>query len=362
MASSVPGIHDTTLRDGEQMAGVAFRKEDKLKLATKIMEFGAGLIDVMPVVSEEEFRLTRELCSQYGNSVSPTCRAKAGDIDLAISAGASRVTIFSPLSDMHIKEKLRIDREENLRRSCEMIDYARSHGVLVDFAGEDSTRADFGYFGEFVGEIQGKVESFFVADTVGHLTPKSTGNMIRYLKRKFSCRIGFHAHNDFGLATANTVEAAVSGADYVSGTFTGIGERAGNAALEEVCLCLRHLHGMELDVRYGMLKDICDTVQKASGVKLQPHKPVVGKNAFAHESGVHVDGVLKNPATYEAFDPASVGNERRICLGKHSGRKAIESVLLQGSTDSRPGTGEIEWLLSIVKRMNAGKAREPVKA
>lgn len=352
MASRAAGIHDTTLRDGEQMAGVAFAPEQKLSIAEKIVEFGAGLIDIMPVVSQSEFLVTKELCSMYADKVSATCRAKKEDIDRAVSAGASRVTIFSPLSDLHVERKLGITREENIERSVGMVDYAADRGLCVDFAGEDATRADFSYFCEFLRAVQGKIRVFFVADTVGCLTPKSSGNLMRYLKKNFSCMIGIHAHNDFGMATANTVEAALAGADFLSGTFTGIGERAGNAPIEEVCTSLLYLHGMDMGVRLHMLKEICDAVQEISGVCLQKHKPVVGENAFAHESGIHVDGILKDPRTYEAFDPGSVGQKRRICLGKHSGRSGAEHFLYEKMSCRLPSEKDIEKLLSVVKKIH----------
>ena len=320
-------IHDTTLRDGEQMPGVVLGFGEKIRLAEKIMEFGADLIDIMPVVSDSEFRVTKELADMFGKRVSATCRIVKSDIDIALDAGAGRVTLFAPLSDLHITQKLGSTREANLEKSLMMIDYAREHGLAVDFAGEDASRADLDYLGQFLKEIHNRIAVFFIADTVGCLTPTLTGNLVSYLKKSFSCQIGLHMHNDFGLATANTIEGVLAGADYFSGTFTGIGERAGNAPIEEVCAALKMLHGKDLAVRYEMLKGICDMVQEFSGVKLQKHKPITGQNAFAHESGVHVDGVLKNPRTYESFDPAAVGQERKIYAGKHSGSSVLRTIL-----------------------------------
>lgn len=319
-------IHDTTLRDGEQAPGVVLDFNEKIKLAEKIMQFGASLIDIMPIVSDSEFRVTKELTDMFGDRVSATCRTKKSDIDVAIDANAKRVTLIIPMSDLHITKKLGISREENIQRALEMIDYARSHGMIVDFAGEDASRADFGYFKQFLKETHNEIAVFFIADTVGCLTPDSTRNLVYYLKKNFSCRIGLHMHNDFGLATANTIEGALSGADYFSGTFTGIGERAGNAPIEEVCVALKCLHGKDVKVRYEMLKEVCDLVQEFSGVTAQKHKPIIGENAFTHESGIHVDGILKHTGTYESFDPESVGHVRKIRIGKHSGRGAIQHV------------------------------------
>lgn len=349
-------IQDTTLRDGEQMPGVAFGFDEKIRIAEKAVEFGVDLIDIMPAVSESEFRVTKELTRRFGRRITPACRLKKTDIDTAIDAGASRVVLISPLSDLHITQRLGISREKNLGNSLDMIDYAASHGLVADIAGEDASRADIGYLKEFLGAVHRKISIFFLSDTVGCLTPKSTGELVSLIKNNFDCPIALHMHNDFGLATANTVEGLLAGADYFSGTFTGIGERAGNAPIEEVCAALHFLCGKELKVDYRMLKGICDMVQDSSGVRVQRHKPVIGENAFSHEAGIHVDGVLKNPRTYEFIDPAAVGHERKICLGKHSGKRALEHVLSEKFHLKGVDPADIDMLLEEIKAMHkAGK-------
>ncbi len=320
-------IHDTTLRDGEQMPGVVFSFEEKLNLAEKFIDFGVDLIDIMPAVSKTEFEVTKNLADLYPDKISASCRLKREDIDLTMRSGTKRITLFAPLSDIHLEKKLRISREENLRRAEEMIDYAKSHGLKVDFAGEDSTRADMDYLLSFIKSVENKVEIFFIADTLGCLTPKSTFDFVSKISKDRKCRTGLHIHNDFGLATANTLEGIRAGVDVFSGTFTGIGERAGNAPIEEVCIALKFLHGMEMNVRYEKLTNICRLVEEFSGVRLQIHKPVVGTNVFSHESGVHVDGIIKNPKTYEYFDPLFVGQKRHLLVGKHSGTSLLRYVL-----------------------------------
>ncbi|MBN2043116.1 MAG: homoaconitate hydratase [Candidatus Aenigmarchaeota archaeon] len=321
------GIHDTTLRDGEQMPGVVFSPNEKIILAKKVSDFGIDLIDIMPCVSETEARITKILTGLFGEKITATCRAKKSDVDTAISCGAERITLFAPVSDIHIKNKLGTTREKNIENSIGMIDYAKSHGLKVDFAGEDSTRADISYLLHFINSVEKHVETFFVADTLGCLTPHITYQIISLLKNTCSCRIGIHAHNDFGMATANTLEAIMAGADIFSGTFTGIGERSGNAPIEEVCLALKFTGNAEINVKYGMLKDICDDVEMFSGVSLQAHKPIIGKNSFCHESGIHVDGILKDPRTYENFDPSIIGQKRSFMLGKHSGKKLLRKIM-----------------------------------
>ncbi len=351
------------------MPGVVFGFEEKLRMAEKIMDFGADLIDIMPAVSETEFRATKELTRMFGNRVSVTSRAKKPDIDAAINAGAERITLFSPLSDLHIAQKLKITREENIRNSCEMIDYARSHGIAVDFAGEDATRADMVYLRQFLKEIHGKIAMFFIADTVGCLTPESTRKLVWYVKNNAKCDVGLHFHNDFGMATANTVEGILAGADCFSGTFTGIGERAGNAPIEEVCTALHYLCGMEVNVKFNMLKEICGMVQELSGIRLQKHKPLVGENAFSHESGIHVDGILKNPKTYEFVEPECIGQQRRFFFGKHSGAAFLKKILGEDedvsrilseikalSENGKTSFSETE-LMAIIENLSSGKMR-----
>lgn len=336
-------IHDTTLRDGEQMAGVVFSFEEKLKLAEKSMEFGTDLIDVMPAVSEAEFKITGELASRYGTKISAACRCKKSDIDIAIDAGASRIELISPLSDLHITQKLRITREENLANALKMIDYARGLGLIVDIAGEDASRADLEYLKLFLEAVDGKISVFFLSDTVGCLTPESTKKLVWCVKNNFSGSVCLHVHDDFGMATANTVEGVLAGADYFSGTFTGIGERAGNAPIEEVCAALHFLHGVDVGVKYTMMKEICDMVQEFSGAKLQRHKAIVGENAFSHQSGIHVDGMLKNTQMYEFIAPESVGQKRKFYFGKHTGAAIIKKLFGENAN--------ISGILGMIKEL-----------
>lgn len=321
-------IHDTTLRDGEQMPGVCFTPQQKLEIAKAAADFGVDEIDVMPVVSPSEKKIVAEIVkANFGPEISASCRIKNEDIDIARQCDVKKVTLFSPLSDIHLQYKLRINKEENLRRTLKAVDYAKAHGLRINFAAEDATRADFNYLVSFIKELGRYVEVFFIADTLGHSTPKKFYDMIRDVKKISSWDIGVHVHNDFGLATANTLAALKAGANVFSGTFCGIGERAGNAPIEEVCVALKYLYGIDLGVKYDKLTSICELVQSYSKIILQAHKPIVGKNAFSHESGIHADGVIKNPRTYENFDPAEVGQKRCFVFGKHSGRAIIEHVL-----------------------------------
>jgi len=210
-----------------------------------------------------------------------------------------------------------------LSEALRHVEYAREKGLDVCFAGEDSTRADLDYLVSFINSLSGNIEYFLPCDTLGVLTPRQTYDFIKKLKQETDCKIGLHTHNDFGQATANTLAGIEAGADLFSGTFTGIGERAGNASIEEIVVALKFQYNKTLPLNYESLGEICDLVEKYSGVILQRHKPISGENAFSHESGIHVDGILKSPDNYENFDPSLIGRERRILFGKHSGTSGL---------------------------------------
>lgn len=346
------GICDTTLRDGEQMPGIVFSPREKIKLARKISDFGCRYLEVMPAISQSETDMAKRLVKMgLDAEVVASTMMRKEHINLAVECGIGHVTLFTPLSDIHLEHKMRISREENLRVSLEAVDYCRSQGLKVSFAGEDSSRANMGYLKKFLKELEKRIEYFLPCDTLGCLTPFQTFAFVRKLKEASRCRIALHVHNDFGLATANTMTGIIAGADIFSGTFCGIGERSGNAPIEEVCVGLKYLYDMDIRVRYRMIKDICSMVSRFSRVIIQPHKPIIGDNAFAHESGVHVDGVIKHPGTYENFDPGEVGFERKFLLGKHSG-KAVLRYFLGDISDE-----ESERLLKHIKVLSENERR-----
>lgn len=345
-------IFDTTLRDGEQMPHVVFSKEQKVELALLFSEFGVDYIDIMPFISPHELEVTRELARlDMSAEIVASCRMMRKDIDTVHRCGVRRICLFTPLSDLHLERKLGITKERNLERSLEMIDYARRKDLAIDFAAEDCSRADKDYLMRFIDRVSDKVGTFFLADTTGCKTPSETFDIVKAITGRCGCRIGLHEHNDFGLATANTLEGIRAGAEVFSGTFTGIGERAGNAPIEEVCAALKFIDGVELPVKYHLLKDICDRVQAFSGIRLHPHKPVTGENAFSHEAGIHVQGILTDALMYENFDPAFVGHERRIWFGKHSGKAGLSHFIDDAPDD------EIQMLLEAIKEMSQAQGR-----
>jgi isopropylmalate/homocitrate/citramalate synthase len=346
-----PLIFDTTLRDGEQMPSVVFKPDEKIELARKFDEFGVNYIEIMPVVSENEKYVAKRLVKEKLDAeIVAFARLKKCDIDTALECDVSRVFLFTPFSDIQRKCKLKISREENLQRSLEMIEYSRDHGLTVDFGGEDASRLymeDPEYLKFFVNQIKNNIDHFFPGDTVGYLLPHESYESVRYIKENCGCPVGLHHHNDLGLATANTLEGIRAGADVFSGTFTGIGERAGNAPIEEVCVALK-TKGIDLGVKYEILTDVCNLVKKYSGVNLQKHKPIIGENAFSHESGIHIDAILKDPKTYEVINPESVGQKRRFLFGKQSGRGGLRHAL----RDYKPPDEEIDNFLRELKNIS----------
>ena len=317
-------ILDTTLRDGEQMPGVVFGKKQKIELAKRILDFGVDFIDLMPAVSRTEREIAEYLVNNgLREKVLASTRMEEESIDVIKKIGLQGIFLITPLSDIHLEKKLGTTRQKNSEKALRYVEYAREQDLTTNLAGEDSTRADFGYLVEFINSLEDKIDYFFPCDTLGILTPKQTYDFIKELKQETDCKIGLHIHNDFGQATTNTLAGIEAGADLFSGTFTGIGERAGNTPIEEVVIALRFQYGKTLPLNYESLGELCDLVEEYSGVKLHRHKPISGENVFSHESGIHVDGVLKYPGNYENFDPEAIGRERRILFGKHSGTSGL---------------------------------------
>jgi len=323
---------DTTLRDGEQTPGVALKPEDKLEIARYLEELGVDSIEAgFPSVSDGEFKAVRMIAREISNSeVIVLSRANREDIDRAIDSGVSAIHIFIATSEIHMKYKLKMTREEVLRRAVDAVEYAKSHGMRIEFSAEDSTRSDPDFLAEVFQEVVNAGASRIdIADTVGVMWPSKMASLVRFIRDrvKGNYLLSVHCHDDFGMAVANSVAAVEAGADQVHGTINGVGERAGNAALEEVASAVKFLLGYDVGIRFEKIKKTSDLVSKLFGIPVPPNKAIVGANAFAHESGIHVHGVLNNPITYEPIDPGAVGVERRIVVGKHSGRHAVEYVM-----------------------------------
>ncbi|BFH73606.1 isopropylmalate synthase [Sulfurisphaera javensis] len=325
-------IFDTTLRDGEQAPGIDLTIDQKVKIARKLAELGVDVIEAgFPAASEGEFEATKRILDEVGDQVEVIglSRANKQDIDKTIDSGISSIHIFIATSDIHLQYKLKMTREQVLDRIYESVRYAKDHGLIVEYSPEDATRTDKEFLLKAVSTaIEAGADRINIPDTVGVMHPFKFYDLIKDVVSVTKDKIvSVHCHNDFGLATANSIAGVMAGARQVHVTVNGIGERAGNAALEEVVMALKKLLGYEVNVKTYKLYETSRLVSELTGVPVPYFKAIVGDNAFGHESGIHVHGVIENPLTYEPISPEEVGNFRRLALGKHSGIHGLKKLL-----------------------------------
>ncbi|MBD3387458.1 MAG: 2-isopropylmalate synthase [Candidatus Altiarchaeales archaeon] len=323
-------VFDTTLRDGEQTPGVNLTVEDKKAIASALSKLGVKYIEAgFPVSSDGEFQSVKEIAEMGVKSkVVGLARCVEKDMDAALDAGVDLVHIFIGTSAIHRKYKLKMTKKEVMERAGECIQYVRDHGGRVHFSPEDACRTEKEYLAEVCRMAdEMKVEHINIPDTVGVMTPAAMGWVIGELKKEVKCDLAVHCHNDFGMAAANTISAIVSGATIPHVTVNGLGERAGNADLEQTVMACELIHGIKTGVKKKRIWETSRLVERLSGIKVMPNFPIVGGNAFAHESGVHVHGVLAKASTYEAIDPETVGAKRRMVLGKLVGKAGVKDKL-----------------------------------
>ncbi|MEL9939957.1 MAG: 2-isopropylmalate synthase [Ignisphaera sp.] len=345
---------DTTLRDGEQMPGISLTVHQKIEIALALNELGVDSIEAgFPITSEGEFKAVKMIAKEVrGSEVIALARANKQDIDKVIEAEAPAVHTFIATSDLHMRYKLKMTPDQVIERAVSAVEYAKSHGLVVEFSAEDATRSDVQFLAKvFQAVVDAGADRIDIADTVGVAYPSYMAFLVSYIRSnvKGNYILSVHCHDDFGMAVANSVTAIENGADQVHVTMLGVGERAGNAALEEVASALAFLYGYKLRIDFSKINKVAKIVANHFGLVIPPNKAIVGANAFAHESGIHVHGVLSHPLTYEPIDPSAVGAERRIVIGKHSGRHAIEYVIKQMGLEPREDA--VKRILDRVKSL-----------
>jgi homocitrate synthase NifV len=351
-------INDTTLRDGEQAPGVVFNLSEKLAIARALAAAGADEIEAgTPAMGEEEVEAIAAIVSaNLPLRVGAWCRLNEADVDAALRAGVKMVNISAPMSRLQMRVKLKAEPQEVADRVTRVIGYAREKGLEVALGGEDSSRADLRDIGLIAGAAAKLgVFRFRFADTLGLLDPFSTYEYIKRLRNETDLAIEFHGHNDLGLATANTLAAIRAGASAASVTVLGLGERAGNAPLEEVCVALPRTAEARTGVDPTRLAALAELVAHAARDSIPRAKPIVGADIFTHESGIHVAGLLSDVRTYQGLDPAMLGRRHKVVIGKHSGLAALRSICATAGIDldGKAGAALLARVKSIAKLTKA---------
>lgn len=320
-------IVDTTLRDGEQTAGVVFANEEKVNIARMLDLIGVHEIEAgIPAMGGDEAESIKAIAALgLSARIIAWNRPVISDIDASLRCGLKAVALSIPVSDIHVTHVLGRSRAWVLQTIDKATKYAKSHDLYVSVNAGDASRAEPEFLSRFAQKAkEAGADRIRFCDTVGVLDPSRTYEAVHRLVEVAGADIEIHAHNDFGMATANTLAAVRAGAKYVDTTVNGLGERAGNACLAEVVMALRHIEGIDLGIDTRRLRALSGYVARVSGRPVPLGKAITGDGIFAHESGIHADAVLKEPRTYEAFSPEELGMEREIVIGKHSGTRAIQ--------------------------------------
>lgn len=353
-------IDDTTLRDGEQSAGVAFTSDEKISIATTLSDMGVPELEIgIPAMGPEEQEVMKAISSSVTKSkLLAWCRMTQKDLDAARKTGVDIVDLSIPVSDQQIKHKLGSNRSNLKQVVSRLVKQATDYGFDVCVGCEDASRADL----DFITEVAELAQSagarrIRYADTLGILQPFSTQEKISFIRQYTDLEIEMHAHDDFGLATANTLAAVTAGATHINTTVNGLGERAGNAALEELVMGLEYLYHIQTGVDVSRISEVSKQVEKASGRKIPWQKSIVGEGVFSHEAGIHVDGLMKSKNNYESIDPERLGREHNFILGKHSGSSLLDVRYKELGIVLKKW--QLDFLLSRVRKFATEFKRSP---
>ena len=343
-------IDDTTLRDGEQTAGVVFANEEKIHIARMLARLGVHQIEVgIPAMGGDEKEAIKRIVGlELPTSILAWNRAVVSDVQHSLDCGVNAVAVSISSSDIHIEHKLMRDRQWVLGSVKRAVEFAKSHGLYVSVNAEDASRADSDFLVEFaLAAKEAGADRLRYCDTVGILDPFETYKRVKALIEETDIPIEMHTHNDFGMATANAIAGLKAGATYVNSTVNGLGERAGNASMEELVMTLQYCEGIDLGIRTSLFRGLSEYVALASGRPLPAWKPVVGSGLFVYESEGRASGVVRDPAAYEVFFPGEVGLPRRFNVGKYSGPSVIRQKLREYGY--HPSEEEVLKLVPILR-------------
>jgi isopropylmalate/homocitrate/citramalate synthase len=322
-------ILDSTLREGEQHPGVTFSNKQRIQIAWMLDYFGVDQIEISPVVSPDHKEATKTIIKQgLKADIVAHVRALKEDVDVAIDCDATWMATYLGISEIHMKDKLRITREEALRRSVETVEYAKAHGLKMRFTVEDGSRADPEFLMQVCKAIsEAGVDRISLPDTVGIMRPNGMFNFVKSIRDEIKTPLDVHCHNDIGLALANSLAGCDGGADQIHTTIDGIGERTGIPALAETAVALTYLYNSPNNFRLDMLMDLSRLIEQYTTIVPYDSKPIVGPTAYKHKAGTHLAAILRNPAAYEPIEPKVVGNRRRIVFGELAGKNGAAYLM-----------------------------------
>ena len=322
-------ILDSTLREGEQHPGVSFTIKQRIQIAWMLDYFGVDQIEISPIISNDHAEATKMIIKQgLSADIVAHCRALKEDIDVSLKCDATWVAAYLGISDIHLKDKLRISRDEALNRAVKTVEYAKSHGLKIRFTVEDGCRADPQFLIKVCKAIEeAGVDRISLPDTVGVLRPIGMYNFVKRVRSEVNVPLDAHVHNDIGFALANAFAACDAGADQIHTTIDGIGERTGIPSLAETAVALAYLYKSPNDFRLDMLVDLSRLIEQYTTIKPYDSKPIVGESAYKHKAGTHLAAILRNPAAYEPIPPRTVGQTRKVVFVELAGKTGAEYLI-----------------------------------